>query len=105
MVAKPTSSHLHPRTATKLRALAILLSLAILAFGVYVTWLAFEILEFTRFNFAALVILMTVSVGIIIWFILITVQRKSFHREIEELKSYRIEHKIGARASTHPKRT
>lgn len=95
MVERPVSVHMHRRTAIKFRILALFAGVAIIPVGFYLAWLAFKILEPTPFNRAGLFILSASSIGIVIWFLLITVMRRRFRRKIEDLRKYRVEHGIG----------
>jgi len=81
---------MYPTSALKIRIFAILASLAILAFGSYVIWLAYTILEFTVFNLAGFVILMAATVGVLIWLVLATIQRRRFKTHLKDLEKYKI---------------
>ena len=101
MVEKPTSVHMHPKTTLKFRFLAVLISLAIFAFGAYVIWLAYTILKFTVFNLAGFVILMSATVGVLIWLALATIQRTSFKTKLEDLQKYKIKLRTELITSRH----
>jgi len=81
----------------KIRLFTLLISLAVISFGVYIFWLAYSILSPTPFNLAATALLTAATVGVIIWFFLIAIRRRSFRRKPEHLKQYRVEHGIGAK--------
>jgi len=89
----------------KFRILTLAVSLCVITFGFYLAWLAFSILEPTKFNGAGIVLLTISSIGVMIWFFLIAIKRLSFRRKPEDLQKYRVEHKIGARTLRNPKKT
>ncbi|MFH0868613.1 MAG: hypothetical protein V1839_00120 [archaeon] len=101
---RPASVHMRHRTTVKFRILTVILSVAIIPAGFYLAWLAFKILEPTPFNRIGLFILSASSIGVVMWFLLITVMRRSFRRKIEDLRKYRVEHGIGVRPE-HRKKT
>lgn len=94
---------MHPGTTRKIRIITIIVNLFVILFGVYLYWLAFEILEPTPFNLAALAFLIIASVFVLIWLFLITIKRTSFKTNLEDLKKYHVEHKIGIK-SAHQKK-
>jgi len=88
----------------KFRMLTVIVSVALIISGSYLTWIAFEILEPTPFNVAGTTMLIAFSIGVLIWLFLITVKRTSFKTNLEDLKKYRVEHKIGVKSATHQKK-
>ena len=102
MVTKPASVHLHSGTTTKIRIITLFISLAILAFGSYVIWLVYTILEFTVFSLAGLVILMASTIGVLIWLVLVTIQRTSFRKNREDLGKYKIKLRSELVTPKHP---
>ena len=86
------------RTTLRLRIFTLVASICMIMVGFTLTWIAFSILEPTPFNLAGMTILIAFSIGIIIWLFLVTVRRRSFKTNLEDLKKYHVEHKIGIRA-------
>ena len=101
MVEKPKSAHLHPKTTTKIRLVVFLASIGIFLFGSYVVWLAVTILKFTKFNAIGLVILMSVSMGVLIWLVLATIQRTSFRKHMADLTKYKVKFRTDLVTSKH----